>query len=233
MEGYLGPFRACVDIHADPRLYTCRATKKLPMVTVLKDYTVCLSTDREVHGSGPLHLDNSELWGYGTGSWPMGKPSEIDTKSTIPWIWTDDAGIVLWGANRDPMPMCEAVYSVFVNNNIAEITAQYHASAPLMVNQSGAEKEAFCRKSFKVNAHTTYYLPSPLDAESKAGTQVKRGYFGLVFDGHFDKLYMESSKPLFEIQLVEEGEPHLRGTKVKQQLLGQLNLEPGKYYKLQ
>ena len=77
------------------RIYTARATKKLPTVTVMKDYSIFLSTDPDLHGSSVLKLDAPEMYGFGTGDWLVGEVAGMTSttlscsiNSQLHAIWT-------------------------------------------------------------------------------------------------------------------------------------------------
>jgi hypothetical protein len=61
------------------RLYTCRATRTSPALTVTKDYSLWASWDAE----GPFTLTTSELLGFNTGTFTTDAPGVCVESTSI------------------------------------------------------------------------------------------------------------------------------------------------------
>jgi hypothetical protein len=148
----------------------------------------------------------------------------------LPWHLKNDAEYILWGTDRIMMTVCDSFYSALVDHNFVDFAPQFHTVATL---QDTAGKDRFCRKSVTVSESSTCYTPHALTPENLAAAQIKRGYFGCLFQGKLDSVTsLDSSAALFETQVMEDGNPHMRPTKVKQHLMGRLTMQMGKFYKL-
>ena len=130
------------------------------------------------------------------------------------------------------MPVCDAQYEIFTNNNIPDCVPQFHHYTPLVENHGGSQKTLFCRSVPELQPSTVQYVPGPL-GPVEASTQVKRGFLGACFRDKFDKLPADHIQTVFETQLDQtESTPVVRPVKAKAYLLGKLTMEPGKYYKM-
>ena len=131
------------------------------------------------------------------------------------------------------MPICDVQYEIFTKNNIPDCVPQFHNFSPLVVNSGGTEKHLFCRTIHTPKPNTVQYIPFALPPDMEASKQVKRGYLGAVYKDKFEQLPNDYLKVVFETQLDQsESTPVVRPVKAKCYLLGELTLEPGKYYKV-
>ena len=111
-----------------------------------------------------------------------------------------------------------------------DIALQYHKHLPKKLEDG--ETEYFCRYDVTVNNKTTAFVPHGLTDDILASPTLKRGLFGALFKGKFDKLPSTNGAIVFEVEPKLDPPCHIRAVRPKFWFLGELELKPGIMYKL-
>ena len=94
-----------------------------------------MHADATIHGASKLELEPSELCGFGLGEWQVVEKSKLDSKNGLVWQFSDDLDYILLGEQRLLTPLCDAVYTSMMENNLPGVAPQYHSANPLTTTQ--------------------------------------------------------------------------------------------------
>ena len=96
----------------------------------------------------------------------------------------------------------------------------------------GKDVPVLSRFNVKMQQLTIAFTPKQLTDDELAGPVVKKAMFGALFADKYDRLPCNHAKLLWEVEMHRTAPAHLRTIKAKQWLMGSLDMEAGKYYKL-
>ena len=96
----------------------------------------------------------------------------------------------------------------------------------------GREVPVFSRFNVKMQQSTIAFTPKQLTDDELAGPVVKKAMFGALFADKYDRLPCNHAKLVWEVEMHRTTPTHLRTIKAKHWLMGTLDMEAGRYYRL-
>ena len=126
---------------------------------------------------------------------------------------------------------CEHIYTGMVEHGVPDMGIQFVDLRPKTKMVDGNQANAFCRFDVHMKEKTTAFQPKALTDTELAAPFVKKGAFGALFCGNMSKLPKRDAQTLWEMEIVKTHPAHLRIVKVKQWLMGTLDMTKGLYYR--
>ena len=222
--------------------FRCKATKLLPEIVVLKDFSIWMCMDSTLSGD-VLNLSPCELFGFNVGSWTIGKLDELlgNNKENLKnhlvfWIADDTTEIVLVTGEdntKERLPLATHMFNVLKNDGVPDVSLQYHKILPLEIQDAGALKEVTFRYTLTVEDNTTAFVPKELGDDAITSEYIKRAAIGGCFIGHLHQLPNKHAKVTWEVQKSLAPPAMFNAVKPKLWLTDKVDLEKGYHYLLE